>query len=71
MTIIEAPKGESLKHTIWEMCPYMTIIELKKIIANIPDDTWVCIDGHGPVLKAESEPGANEPFIILSGCLDH
>jgi DNA-binding CsgD family transcriptional regulator len=43
---------------------YYTIADLKKDIANLPDQMWVCLDG-GPLNNVVMEPGASEPFILL------
>jgi hypothetical protein len=49
---------------------WLTVGELKKLIADFMpsyEEMMVCISGYGPVSKAEAEPGASEPFMLLTG----
>lgn len=47
---------------------YITKSELIATMRVLPDGALVCISGFGPVLEILSEPGASEPFCLLSGC---
>lgn len=42
----------------------LTVGALKRAIASMPDDAWVCLPS-GPATAVSIEPGANEPFIII------
>lgn len=57
MTIIVSNKGE-----------YFTVADLKKVLAPLPDEVWVCLAAEpegGPLRSFIIELGANEPFILL------
>jgi hypothetical protein len=47
--------------------PALTVAALRFALHDLPDEMWVLIDGRGPLVTVISEPGANEPFVVLAG----
>lgn len=43
----------------------MTVGDLKKILAPLPDHVWIVLKGRGPLAETWTELGAGEPFIVL------
>lgn len=61
----EVCSHDAFDHTIAAPA-WITVAELRDLLARCPDCAMVCISGGGPVAKFYSEPGANEPHVLLT-----
>ena len=46
--------------------PYWTVSLLRQLLDGVPGHFWVYIHGSGMMQSGFVEPGANEPFVVVS-----